>query len=132
MPLHTAGLAGAALLAPYVLEVGSALAAGGDFGLLEGRTFALIHPLVMGMLFAYTGYAGYLGWQWRRTRELGEEVKALKASAPKVAVAAAGADAAAAPPTAPTALDNQIAALEKVCFFLCVCVCLCAPLFCAL
>ena len=70
-PLQTVGLAGAALLAPYLLEVGSALATGGDFGLLEGRTFALIHPLMMGTLFAYTGYAGYLGWQWRRTRELG-------------------------------------------------------------
>lgn len=55
-----------------------ALAVGGEFGILEGRTFALIHPLVMGGLFFYTLWAGYLGWQWRRVRTTQNEINELK------------------------------------------------------
>lgn len=55
-----------------------ALAAGGEFGILEGRTFALIHPIVMGFLFFYTLWAGYLGWQWRRVRTIQNEINELK------------------------------------------------------
>jgi hypothetical protein len=105
-------LAAGALLAPYFLEVSSAMATGGDFGLLEGRSVALLHPLVMGVLFLATGYAGYLGWQWRRVRTVGDEIKALKAQVPKVAVAAG--DAASSTPPPPSPLTQQIEALEKV------------------
>lgn len=55
-----------------------ALAAGGEFGILEGRTIALIHPIVMGGLFVYTLWAGYLGWQWRRVRTIQNEISELK------------------------------------------------------
>jgi hypothetical protein len=96
--------------APFLLQVQNALAVDGAFGILEGRTAALIHPIVMGSLFLATGYAGYLGWQWRRTRTIGEDIKALKAQLPKVAVAAGEAAA----PAPPSPLDGQIAALEKV------------------
>jgi len=99
----------AGLVAPFLLEVQSAMAAGGEFGILEGRSAALLHPLVMGILFVATGYAGYLGWQWRRTRTIGEEIKALKAQVPKVAVSAGGEEA----PAPPSPLDGQIKALEK-------------------
>jgi hypothetical protein len=81
-------------------------AAGGEFGILEGRTAALIHPAVMGGLFVASVYAGYLGWQWRRTRTIGDDIKALKAQLPKPA--AEGEPAPASPLTA------QIAGLEKV------------------
>jgi hypothetical protein len=37
-----------ALLAPLVLGAGEAAAKGGEYGILEGRTFAFIHPTVMG------------------------------------------------------------------------------------
>ncbi|KAI8468074.1 MAG: hypothetical protein J3K34DRAFT_386507 [Monoraphidium minutum] len=104
-PLSLAALAAAA---PYFLLSDAALATGGDFGLLEGRTAALVHPAVMITLFGLSLYAGYLGWQWRRTRTIGDDIKALKAQLPKAA--AAGADAAAAPPSP---LDGQIAELEK-------------------
>ena len=40
-----------------------AVAVGGEFGLLEGRSIALIHPLVMAGLFGTTLYTGWLGWQ---------------------------------------------------------------------
>lgn len=54
------------------------MAVGGEFGLLEGRSFALIHPIVMGGLFLNTLYAGYLGWQWRRVRTIQTEINELK------------------------------------------------------
>jgi hypothetical protein len=65
------------------------MAAGGDLGILEGRTLALIHPIVMFGLFGATGYAGYLGWQHRRTRTIGEEISALKKALPVPAEGAA-------------------------------------------
>jgi hypothetical protein len=55
-----------------------ALAVGGEFGIFEGRTFALIHPIVLGGLFFYTLYAGYLGWQWRRVRTIQNDINELK------------------------------------------------------
>ncbi|KAJ4839107.1 hypothetical protein Tsubulata_014917 [Turnera subulata] len=55
-----------------------ALAVGGEFGILEGRSVALIHPIVMGGLFFYTLWAGYLGWQWRRVRTIQNEITELK------------------------------------------------------
>lgn len=93
-------VASLALAAPFLLHVQDALAADGAYGILEGRTAALVHPAVMFFLFAATGYAGFLGWQWRRTREVGEEIRALKKNAP------AGADG-----EAPT--DPKIVALES-------------------
>ncbi|XP_078178328.1 plant/protein [Carex rostrata] len=62
----------------FFLSPEAALAAGGEFGILEGRTLALIHPIVMGSLFAYTLWAGYLGWQWRRVRTIQDEINELK------------------------------------------------------
>jgi len=105
-PLSLAALAAAA---PFLLDTPMALATGGDFGLLEGRTAALVHPAVMLILFGLSSYAAYLGWQWRRVRTVGDDIKALKAQLPKPAAAAEGA--AAAPPSP---LEGQIAALEKV------------------
>ncbi|XP_031283491.1 uncharacterized protein LOC116142187 [Pistacia vera] len=63
---------------PFFLDTKDALAVGGEFGILEGRTFALIHPIVMGSLFFYTLWAGYLGWQWRRVRTVQNEINELK------------------------------------------------------
>ena len=56
----------------------NAVAVGGEFGILEGRTFALIHPIVMASFFFYTLWAGYLGWQWRRVRTTQNEINDLK------------------------------------------------------
>ncbi|PIA48816.1 hypothetical protein AQUCO_01300028v1 [Aquilegia coerulea] len=67
-----------ALALPFFLNPQDALAVGGEFGLLEGRTVALIHPIVLGGLFFYTLYAGYLGWQWRRVRTIQTEINELK------------------------------------------------------
>ena len=76
---------------PFVFGCQEAMAKGGEFGLLEGRTSALIHPFFLGGMWFASVYAGYLGWQWRRVRTTGDEISALKATMP----ASAGADGAA-------------------------------------
>ncbi|WJX80427.1 hypothetical protein P8452_63429 [Trifolium repens] len=67
-----------AITLPFLLDTKDALAVGGEFGIFEGRTFALIHPIVLGGLFFYTLYAGYLGWQWRRVRTIQNDINELK------------------------------------------------------
>jgi len=89
----------------HVFVVQDAYAAGGEFGILEGRIFSLIHPIVMISLFVATGYAGYLGWQWRRVRTIQEDINALKKQVP---VAAEG-------QTAPSPIEAQIKELSEVC-----------------
>lgn len=89
-----------------------ALAVGGEFGILEGRTFALIHPIVMGSLFVYTLWAGYLGWQWRRVRTIQTEINELKKQVKPVAVAP---DGSAPPETPPSPVELQIQQLTEVC-----------------
>ncbi|CAK7348666.1 unnamed protein product [Dovyalis caffra] len=76
--LSSASLSLTSLTLPFVLDTKDALAVGGEFGILEGRSFALIHPIVMASLFFYTLWAGYLGWQWRRVRTIQNEINELK------------------------------------------------------
>ncbi|XVF33113.1 hypothetical protein REPUB_Repub17cG0140400 [Reevesia pubescens] len=71
LPLTTLAL-------PFFLDTQDALAVNGEFGILEGRSFALIHPIVMAGLFFYTLWAGYLGWQWRQVRTIQNEINELK------------------------------------------------------
>ena len=47
----------------------------GQFGILEGRTFAMIHPVIMLVLFVASGYTAYLGTQISRTRDIANEIK---------------------------------------------------------
>lgn len=75
-----------ALAFPFFLYPEHASALGGEFGILEGRSFALIHPFVMSGLFFYTLYAGYLGWQWRRVRTIQDEINDLKKQLKPLAV----------------------------------------------
>ena len=60
------------------MHCGDALAKGGELGLLEGRSVALLHPASMFTLLAVTGYSGYLGWKWRRQRTIGADIDNLK------------------------------------------------------
>jgi len=71
-------VASSSLLSPLIFHAQSALAASGEYGILEGRTVALIHPAVMFSLLASSLYSAYLGWQWRRTRQIGEEIRELR------------------------------------------------------
>ncbi|URD73993.1 hypothetical protein MUK42_08962 [Musa troglodytarum] len=91
-----------------------ALAVDGEFGLLEGRTFALVHPVVMGGLFFYTLWAGYLGWQWRRVRTIQNEINELKQAAPTAPMTvAAGSDSEASPPASPSPAEAKIQQLTE-------------------
>nr|ABK26143.1 unknown [Picea sitchensis] len=79
--LHFPGmsaLTGVVALVPFLVDTEKAFAINGDFGLLEGRSASLIHPIVMGGLFVYTLWTGYLGWQWRRIRTIQDEINELK------------------------------------------------------
>ena len=76
---------------PILFGAQEALAKGGEFGILEGRTAALIPPLLPRRMWFAPVYAGYLGFQWRRVRTTQEEITALKATLPvKEAVTANG------------------------------------------
>ncbi|KAK2989920.1 hypothetical protein RJ640_008887, partial [Escallonia rubra] len=93
------------------IELGNdAIAVGGEFGILEGRTFALVHPLVMAGLFAYTLYAGYLGWQWRRVRTTQNEINELKKQVKPVAVTPDGTPV---EPPKPSPVEAQIQQLTE-------------------
>ncbi|GMI98474.1 hypothetical protein like AT3G61870 [Hibiscus trionum] len=83
LPLTTLAL-------PFFLDTQDALAVNGEFGILEGRSFALLHPIVMGGLFFYTLWAGYLGWQWRRVRTIQNEINELKKQVKPAAVTPEG------------------------------------------
>ena len=68
-----------ALVALSLMSIApDAFAKGGELGILEGRTIALVHPAMMFTLLGATGYIGYLGWQWRRVRTIGDEIADLK------------------------------------------------------
>lgn len=109
--LHRAMLTAAAGLTPLLLAAPDAAAGNGEFGILEGRTAALLHPLVMGGLFAYTLYAGYLGWQWRSVRTVQDEINELKKQQAPSPAAAAGESSA--PPPPPSPVDAKIAELTE-------------------
>ena len=61
----------AAAMLPFLINVGEASAKGGELGIWEGRTAALVHPIIMGTLFALSGYAALLGLEWRELRTAG-------------------------------------------------------------
>ncbi|KAE8779501.1 hypothetical protein D1007_47519 [Hordeum vulgare] len=84
--LRSAAAVAVPLLA--ALPAPDALAVGGELGIIEGRTVALLHPAIMGGLFAYTLWAGYLGWQWRRVRTVQDEITELKKQVRPAAAAA--------------------------------------------
>lgn len=108
-----APVSAAAVAALLLLPADAALAVGGELGILEGRSFALLHPLIMGGLFAYTLWAGYLGWQWRRVRTVQDEINALKkqlkpaAAAATPAAVGAGADSSSTTTTPPPAAASK-------------------------
>lgn len=99
-----------AITLPFFLDSKDALAAGGEFGILEGRSFALIHPIVMGALFAYTLYAGYLGWQWRRVRTIQNEINELKKEVKPVPVTPDGTSS---QPLTPSPIESKIQQLTE-------------------
>lgn len=91
-----------------MLDAQDAAAVGGEFGILEGRSVALIHPIVMSGLFVYTLYAGYLGWQWRRVRTLQDEINELKKQLRPAASVSALSE-----PSGPSPVESKIQQLTE-------------------
>jgi len=52
-----------------------AFAKDGELGILEGKSFAMIHPIAMITLFLVAIYTGLLGLGWKTLREIGFELK---------------------------------------------------------
>ncbi|XP_071729524.1 uncharacterized protein [Rutidosis leptorrhynchoides] len=104
---HLKPLSAVTLPLPFFLNTQDAFAAGGEYGILEGRSLALVHPIVMGGLFAYTLYAGYLGWQWRRVRTIQDEINELKKQEEPVAATPEGT------PVTPSPLQSKIQQLSE-------------------
>lgn len=73
-----------------------ATAAGPDWGIFEGRTGSLLHPIAMASMFLFSAYTAFLGFQWRRQRTLGDEISALKKTLPDMGGASSVAEAVAA------------------------------------
>ena len=71
-----------AAVLPVVLAASPANAAGPDWGIFEGKTGSLLHPIMMGSLLIYAISTGLLGFQWRRQRTLGDDMKALQNQLP--------------------------------------------------
>ena len=73
-----ASLAAMAALAP------DANAAGPDWGIFEGRTGSLLHPVIMGGTFLFSLSTALLGFQYRRQRTMGDEISGLKKTLPNL------------------------------------------------
>ena len=64
-----------------------------DWGLFEGRTGSLIHPIAMGGLFLMSLSTGIKGWQYRTQRTIPDEIAELKKTLPNLRGAASVRDA---------------------------------------
>jgi len=53
-----------------------------DWGIFEGRTGSLLHPIMMASLLVYSLSTALLGFQWRRQRTMGSEISDLRAQLP--------------------------------------------------
>mmetsp|Transcript_20399 Transcript_20399/g.19716 ORF Transcript_20399/g.19716 Transcript_20399/m.19716 type:complete len:315 (+) Transcript_20399:58-1002(+) len=73
-------LSAISLLIPFE----DANAAGGAYGVFEGKLASMAHPVTMLALFGTSLYSAYLGIQWRRLREIGDELKDLTKQMPKL------------------------------------------------
>lgn len=93
-PKTTAALAAAT--AALMSSPLAANAAGPDWGIFEGRTGSLLHPIAMFGMAALSASTALLGFQWRRQRTLGDEISALKKTLPDLGGASSVSDALAA------------------------------------
>mmetsp|Transcript_33770 Transcript_33770/g.41414 ORF Transcript_33770/g.41414 Transcript_33770/m.41414 type:complete len:308 (+) Transcript_33770:70-993(+) len=76
-------LIASAATAAWLASPLAASAAGPDWGIFEGKTGSLLHPVSMASMFVFSVYTAFLGFQWRRQRTIGDEISALKKTLPK-------------------------------------------------
>lgn len=66
----------------WTLTSSAAMADSPDWGIFEGRTGSLLHPLMMGGLLLFSVKTALLGFDWRRQRTIGDEISELKKRIP--------------------------------------------------
>ena len=89
----SAAIAAAAAAASLLLTSSPAWADSPDWGLFEGRTGSLLHPVAMISMFALSSSTALLGFQWKRQRTLGDEISSLKKTIPDLGGAASAVEA---------------------------------------
>jgi hypothetical protein len=71
---------------PFLLSLSTPLIANANdspnWGIFEGRTGSLLHPIAMISMAAFSVSTALLGFQWKRQRTLGDEISTLKKSLP--------------------------------------------------
>jgi hypothetical protein len=77
----------------WALTSTSAMAAGPDWGIFEGKTLSLLHPVMMVSLLAFSVSTAVLGFEWRRQRTLGDEISSIKKTLPDLGGASSVAEA---------------------------------------
>ena len=102
----------AAITAALVSSPLSANAAGPDWGIFEGRTGSLLHPIAMFSMAALTASTALLGFQWRRQRTLGDDISSLKKTLPDLGGASSVSDALAAAQNAESVDAGYVAKLK--------------------
>jgi len=68
----------------WLLSSEAANAAGPDWGIFEGKTGSLLHPVMMFGMLTLSASTAVLGFEWRRQRTIGDEISALKKTLPKL------------------------------------------------
>jgi len=91
----------------WALTSSTAMAAGPDWGIFEGKTLSLLHPAMMAGMLGLSISTALLGFDWRRQRTIGDEISALKKQIPNLGGASSVAEAIAA---AQAAQDTVLAA----------------------
>ena len=95
-PARPASKAATTAIAAMMSSPLAANAAGPDWGIFEGRTGSLLHPIAMFSMAAFSVSTAILGFQWRRQRTIGDEISSLKKSLPDLGGASSVSDALAA------------------------------------
>ena len=77
----------------WALTSSSAMAAGPDWGIFEGKTLSLLHPVMMASMLGLSVSTALLGFDWRRQRTIGGEISDLKKTLPSLGGASSVAEA---------------------------------------
>lgn len=64
-----------------------------DWGVFEGKTGSILHPVMMGSMFLFSLSTAWKGFQYRRQRTMGDEIKELKRTLPSLGGASSLSDA---------------------------------------
>lgn len=71
---------------PFLLSLSTPLIANANdspnWGIFEGRTGSLLHPVAMISMAAFSASTALLGFQWKRQRTIGDEISTLKKTLP--------------------------------------------------